>query len=112
MVLEPIWARAFSREPRRWGRLIARAVRLALGRTENANKAESAIRPPRFIRYYAFSETALRKSGPFGAAAHCVWCGVTSCRTLRAETHFMADAFTSRYEELLDGNYDCVDRIV
>jgi len=24
----------------------------------------------------------------------------------------MADAFTSRYEKLLDGNYDCVDRIV
>jgi len=24
----------------------------------------------------------------------------------------MADAFTNRYEEFLDGNYDCVDRIV
>jgi len=24
----------------------------------------------------------------------------------------MADAFTSRYEEFLDGRYDCVDRIV
>ena len=24
----------------------------------------------------------------------------------------MADAFTNRYEEFLDGNYDCVDQIV
>ena len=24
----------------------------------------------------------------------------------------MGDAFTSRYEDLLDGHYDCVDRIV
>ncbi len=24
----------------------------------------------------------------------------------------MADAFTNRYEEFLDGNYDCADRIV
>jgi hypothetical protein len=24
----------------------------------------------------------------------------------------MADAFTHRYEEFLDGHYDCVDRVV
>ena len=62
-------------------------------------------------RYYAFSETALRKSGPYGAAEEArsqklnvpVGYGYLSC---------MPDQLSDQYADLLTGTYDCVDRII
>ena len=56
---------------------------------------------------YAFSETALRKGGPFGA--------VEIGRSVLYRVRLMptaSDALTNYYAVLLDGSYDCVDRIV
>jgi hypothetical protein len=56
---------------------------------------------------YADSETSLRIGGPSGSMAD-RWRQVRLVRTVSG----VSDDFSGRYEDLLAGSYDCVDRIV
>jgi len=72
---------------------------------ERLNGPESNFAPE---SNYAFSQTALRKSGPFGAA-----CLESVAVTGRLRLGFGGNAGpTALYSDLLEGSYDCVDRVV
>src|SRR5882724_418762 len=58
---------------------------------------------------YAFSRTTPRKSGPCGAALSLA-VAVTAGWQLRCED--MPDQLSTLYSGLLEGSYDCVDRVV
>src|SRR3954468_4480971 len=68
-------------------------------------------------RSYAFSRTAPRKSGPFGAASNRQWresegfAGFAAVLELK-DDGLMADPLAEQYADLLEGTYDCVDRII
>src|SRR5207247_9690924 len=74
----------------------------------------SAGRAADGIRGYALSQTALRKSGPSGSPLSAV-CDKARCwqvAGLVCSLSAMADQLSDLYRDLLDGTYDCVDRLV
>ena len=63
----------------------------------------------RKVASYAFSRTAPRKSGPWRGSMQWTICGDHEVSvTLRS----MPDQLSTLYSGLLEGSYDCVDRVV
>ena len=102
---------SINASPTIWAHSYPQSASRPLLNESNENKILVSSR----ITVYAFSQTALRKSGPFGAAearSRRSQNAVAHAGVMPVVFHPMADGLSDLYRDLLTGSYDCVDRIV